>query len=145
MIDKETTFDIIGGEKIVLKRSDLEVKSVDKSMKRIASRIAYYSCLLAKAERNKAYHEVQYRRWRAKLTNKILESEPKLAEYKVTAKINAHKDFLSLKQEIATAEYIVTTVKGFVDALHRQSYQLPSIGARKRAELDATGMTTKEK
>jgi len=92
--------------------------------------------------KEKVEAEAHYRHWRAKVGEKVLVVDPKLAEWKVKQKVESDSSFLKYKTALALAEHNVTLAKSAFDALDKKANQLQSKGAMHRSELDATGMYT---
>lgn len=58
-----------------------------------------------------------YRQWRGKATLSALRAEPKLAEWKVRANVEARDHFKTFKTELAERQVSVDILRGYVDAL----------------------------
>lgn len=65
---------------------------------------------LGKIEAKLRLAEAQLRDWKAKTTNALLVSEPKLAEWKVRARLEAEPAWLQAKAEIAELEAVRVTL-----------------------------------
>lgn len=133
---------VVNGEKVKIPLTTLEIKSVDKSMRQISSKIARWGKVLAEAERERDMTNAFYRQWRAR-RGKEINAKGKLSEWKLNQQINSETIFLELKQTIADAEFNVSVLARFYEALNKQAFILPSLGAKKRSELKSMGMTTK--
>lgn len=136
---------VVEGKKIVINFEDLDIHDVDDSMRKIGSRIAYWGKVLSQAEREKSLAESYYRAWRAEAGKEILSNEKGLAEWKVNQRINSDPTFLKLKKDLASAEFNVSVLCRFYEALKAQAPLLPSKGARERDQHLYQGMTTKKK
>jgi len=110
-----------------------------KEMSRLPGQVAYYGGALAEAQALEAQVTAQYRAWRAKQIEAVLESEPKLAEWKVKAKLEALPQFMQHKEAIARTEKVVRDLWAVYEAFLRKADMLRSKGARQRAELEASG------
>lgn len=72
---------------------------------------------LGKVEHAVALHDAQYRDWRAKLSDAILADNPKLAEWKVRAKLESLPAFLAYKEAAAALAGVRVALLGFADAI----------------------------
>lgn len=122
--------------------AETEVINIDEGMRTVASRIAHWGNVYALAEEELDAADAAYRSWRAEATRELLASDGKLAEWKCKAEIEASQGFQLHKLAIARAQRAVTFLGKLIDALKEKSQNLRSIGARARAELEATGMST---
>lgn len=136
---------VVEGKKVVVPFEHLNIHDVDDSMTKISHRIAHWGRMLAKAEREKELADSYYRAWRAEAGKEILSKEKGRAEWKVNQEINSHPTFLKLKKNIATAQFNISVLLRFYDALKTQAFILPSKGARDRDQLGSYGMVTKKK
>lgn len=135
---------VVEGKKVVVPFDDLNIDNVDDSMRRISHRIAHWGRILAKAEREKRLADSYYRSWRAKAGEEILSKEKGLAEWKVNQKINSNPTFMKIKKSIHDADFNVSVLARFYEALIQQSFILPSKGAKERDQINSMGMTTKK-
>ena len=121
---------------------DLQIGALSGDMDKIAAQMGFWASVWAAAIREAEEADAHYRAWRGRMVCQILDSEAKLAEYKVNARINADPQFLKWKAAQAMASEHVVLSKGIFESLEKKSNQLQSKGAMSRSELDATGMTT---
>lgn len=134
----------VNGHEVVLDIDmDLQIGALSGDMDKVAAQMGFWGSVWAAAIREHEDADAHYRHWRARQVNAILESEPKLAEYKVNARINAMDGFLKLKSAQALASEHVAMARTMFDSLDKKSNQLQSKGAMSRSEIDATGMHTK--
>lgn len=119
------------------------IHELSADMDNVSARIAFYGEVLAAASEEKIRVDAAYRNWRAKMSSDILAKDDKLAEWKAKARIESEQAFSDYKSAIAKTEYNVTALTNLILALKEKSPNLRSKGARERAELDSTGMTTK--
>lgn len=119
------------------------IGDVSADMDRVASQIAWFGELLGAAEAERVRVDSGYRRWRAKIAKEMLKKDPKISEWKVKAEIESSNTFAEFKEAIAQAEHQYTALKELVAALKEKSPNLRSKGARQRAELDSTDMSTR--
>lgn len=123
---------------------DLGIFDLNKEQKEIAGKMAYWGAVWGSAEGEKIKTEAQYRRWRAELTTRILEKDPKLAEWKVRSLIESDDKFLMYKEAISRAEEQVITCRSLFDSYKKKANQLQSQGAFERASFNATKIRTKK-
>lgn len=123
---------------------DTSITDIDTDMAQIASLLGWYGNLVAAARERSDILDMNYRAWRGRRATSLLATEPKLAEYKVKARINGEGDFLKHKRAIAANHRTVTRLERAWAALDRKASILQSKGALYRSELRATGMTTRE-
>jgi hypothetical protein len=133
------------GEKIVVPLDILEINNIDESMSRAGYLMAYWGEILSQAEKEFSLAESHYRNWRANEGRKHETGKEKMTIAKIENLINSDPKFLQYKEALATAQYNVSVLLRFYDALKTQAYILPSKGARKREEMKALGMSTKGK
>lgn len=133
----------VNGVEVVLDSDvDLAVGDLSGDMDQVAAQMGYVANLWAEAVYEQDCADAYYRQWRAQLTEQILDKDPKLAEWKVKAKIEAHPQFMALKKALAQAESNVINLRSYFDSFSKKANQLQSKGAMSRSELDATGMST---
>lgn len=121
----------------------LEIGDVSTDMEKVAAQMAYWGAVWASAEAEKLSADAYYRQWRAEAGRSLLESDPKLAEWKVKQDIEAQPKFAKIKQGLATAMRNATLSKAIYESFKTKASMLQSKGAMLRSELDATGMSTK--
>jgi len=122
--------------------ADLAINDITEDMDSIASLLGWYGNLLGAAKQRVENLDANYRAWRGRRVESILAQDPKLAEYKVNARINADQDFLTHKRGLAAANRVVIRIDRAWSALDRKASILQSKGALMRSELRATGMHT---
>lgn len=122
--------------------AECRIVDLDADMAEVAARIAYWGAVLGSAIEERDLCDARYRAWRAKINKAALEKDPKISEWKVKATIEADKTFMQYKTASAAAEHNVVTLTYLIKALMEKSPNLRSKGARERAELDATDMST---
>lgn len=133
----------INGEAIKVDVDDvLEISDLDSDMSTVAAQMGYWASLNASAERERVQADSFYRQWRAESGKRLIEKDPKLAEWKVRQEIEAADAFKKLKNALAEAVRNTTITRGIYEALRTKASMLQSRGAMMRAELDATGMKT---
>jgi hypothetical protein len=145
VVDKFKSIDIkVDGETIRAPIfNDLTIRSIGNEMDSVAAQMGYWGVVLAAASEDFAAADAVYRNWRATTTNALLDADPKLAEWKIKAKIEADSMFLTLKNKIAKAERNVIILEKVVDAYSKKANQLQSRGANMRAEMEKTGIYTR--
>ena len=134
----------IGKEKLEIDvDEEAGIHDLSSDMDTVAARIAFFGEVLAAASAEKIRIDAHYRRWRAGVAAKSLETDPKIPEWKSKVEIESAEQFTQFKEALASAEYNVTSLTNLIIALKEKSPNLRSKGARERAELDSTNMTTK--
>jgi hypothetical protein len=134
----------IDGQSVTLDvGADLEITDLDEDMDAIAGLLGWYGNVIAAVKESAAIADANYRAWRARRTESILAKDPKLAEYKVRAKIDADPEFLKHKRHQAEVDRLLSRLFKAWHALDRKADILQSKGAVYRAELRSTGMHTK--
>lgn len=123
----------------------LMITDISADMNMVAAQMSFWANLHAEAEAEKIKVDAHYRNWRAKVGQKLLQSDAKLAEWKVRQLIDAQPKFEVLKEAIARAAFNVTNTKGIYESLRTKASMLQSKGAMMRSELDATNMSTPTK
>lgn len=133
----------VDGKPVEVNLSELTVGDISKDMDRVASIMAYWGTVWASAEQEKERTDRDYRSWRAVEARKILADDPKIAEWKAKASIEASKAFRQFKEAIATAARNVVLARTQFDSYRVKSSILQSRGAMLRSEVGATDMVTK--
>jgi len=134
----------INDEKIEVDLEELlEIVDISSDMNKIAALMGRWGALCAEAEAEKIIVDMHYRKWRANLTQEITEVEPKLAEWKIKAKIESNTDFEKMKMVIAQSIKNYSTTRYIYGSLLEKAHMLQSKGAMMRFELDSTSMNTK--
>lgn len=111
---KKYTFKVDDRE-VSVTDQDLVIKNTDVS--KSASDIAYWGEVVAALKRFLNLHLAEYRNWRAKSIDKILETDPKLAEWKTKVKIESTSGFMKYKKAIAEAQEQYDTASGIFEAM----------------------------
>lgn len=132
----------VGGVEVHFRVAELPIVDLDPAMRRVASDVAWWSAVAGAAEQEAREADAHYRAWRARAAEAILMAEPGLSEWKVKNRIDADSNFLILKTAIARAVGVTLKCRGMVDAYRERAAQLQSLGARKRAELEALRVHT---
>lgn len=122
--------------------AECEIHDVSEDMDTVSARIAFFGELLAAASSEAISIDAAYRNWRAAEALKALKVDSKVSEWKVRAEIEATETFKKYKEALAKAEYNETALKVLIKGLEEKSPNLRSKGARQRAELDSTAMST---
>jgi len=123
--------------------NELEIANVSVDQSKVAAKMAFWGELWASAEAERLQVDTFYRNWRAKQGEIALNAEPKMAEWKVKQRIESSDRFLKVKETLASAIYNATMTKSVFESFRIKANALQSKGAMLRAELEATGMTTK--
>jgi len=123
-------------------RHTLDVKGatasvdIDEDMENIAGLIGWYTQVLAAAREHSDMIEAGYRAWQAEQLLEYIQDEPRLAEWKAKAALNAEPSFLSWKTRQAVAWKLVNRLSGAVKALEVKADMLRSRGAMMRTEIN---------
>ena len=121
----------------------LEIGDVSTDMDKVAAQMAYWGAVWGAAEGEREAADAYYRAWRAQMGKELLDANDKLAEWKVKQDIEADPKFMKIKQGLSTAIRNATLCRAIYESFRTKANILQSKGAMLRAELDATGMTTK--
>jgi len=122
---------------------ELGVDDLDEGMSTVAAHMAYWGNVWASAEQELQKLDAVYRRWRAAAGQAELTRDPKQAEWKVKQNIESTDEFTKLKTGLALAQRNVTLCRAMYESFRIKANTMQSKGAMRRAELDATGMSTK--
>lgn len=133
---------VVEGEVVELDVRSMAIVDIDDDMRRVAMLMAYWGAVMGAAERERDETDAFYRRWRAQKTESVLSEEPRLAEFKVRAAVEADDNFLKLKKAHAQCVEAYTTAKSMFEACGRRSNQLQSMGAKQRTELETGRKST---
>lgn len=116
--------------------------NLSQEMDRVGALLGYWGSVLADATGELKKVDAWYRKFRAEVTNEVLAKDPKIAEWKLKARIEATDGFIQHKNALAMAEKNVRLCEAMVRAFDKKANQLQSKGAKIRTELNAQGMTT---
>lgn len=137
---------VVQGTEVVLDSgpgTDIYVsKDLSEEMDKVSSLIAWWASVKAAAIEEQERVDAMYRRWRAQTVLQLLRDEPKLAEWKIKACIEAHDDFMKFKAAVAKAAENVAAADGMMQAYLKKANILQSRGASLRAEKDRTTVRT---
>lgn len=132
----------VDGVRVNVDTSELTIDSIDQAQRTSSRMIAFWASVWGAAEAEREVADAKYRQWRAQATKALLDDDPKLAEWKVKAAIEAHADFLRLKNALAKAIDHATTARGMWEACIRRSNLAQSVGANKRETMRKLGDDT---
>jgi hypothetical protein len=138
----KTTLEVMG-EKVVVDHSTAKVGDIDLDMDQVAAYMSRVGELWAMAEEELMSADAHYRTWRASYGEAILKKDPKLAEWKVKQQVEGSPKFTAIKDRLAKAKRNATMLKSHFEAFRAKASILQSKGAMRRAELEATGMSTR--
>lgn len=133
----------VDGKPVDVTLDGLLVGDISRDMDRVASVMAYWATVWAAAEQEKIKSDSAYRAWRATFARRILDGDPKLAEWKVKAAIEASPKFNAFKHALATATRNVVLSRGQFESYRVKASVLQSRGAMLRAEGERTDQVTK--
>jgi len=132
---QETTLDV---------ESDTSINDLTEDMDVIAPTIAWYGRVLAAARRAAERTDDEAKIWKAKFNDNLLSTDGKVAEWKAKAQMESHPQFARLREDCRAAWELVNRLDTALQALLIKADMLRSRGAWERAEMSATGMTTRE-
>jgi hypothetical protein len=108
----------VGGNDIVIPQALFHIgEDLAAEAKVIPDKLIWLGELLGTAEEQKIMVDAEYRSFRAAETERILAADPKLAEWKVKARIESTERFGKFKTGIAVAEKNLAALRGAVQAL----------------------------
>lgn len=116
---------------------DLEIRDIDKAQRHSARMMAFWASVAGAAQKEHAEADAYYRQWRARLKLEVLESDPKLADHKINARIEASDEFYALKSAVAKALDNKETADKMYGAWEKRVNAAQSLGARERGEAAA--------
>jgi len=133
----------VNGEKLAMDLNEtLEIGDISEDMKKVAAQMGFWGSVWAAAEGEMERCDAFYRKWRAETTKKLMAANDKMAEWKLKQEVEADPKFIQYKEAIAKSITNATLARSVFEAFKIKSNVLQSKGARERAELDSTGMTT---
>ena len=134
---------VVNGKEVKFKREELQIGyDLSEQQDKVAAQMAYWGEVWAASEAEELEIDAAYRHWRAKLKEELIAKNPKLSDPKIMAKIEATDTFVKFKKAIAQAKQNSITCKTRMQAFEKKANLLQSRGAQRRAEYEATGMTT---
>lgn len=122
---------------------ELTIGDISSDMDKAAAQIAFWGKMWGEAERQRIITDAAYRHWGASGRKRVLAADPKMPEWKAKDLIEADANFVKHKAVMAQSMMDATVLRSIVDAFRAKASMLQSKGAMMRAELDATGMTTR--
>ena len=131
------------GESVTLDRAQLVIGDIDQEMDSVAAQMSYFGELWAQAEQEDIAADAHYRAWRAAKGEELLQANEKLAEWKVAQAIESSPKFATIKDRLALGRRNVIALRAHYEAFRTKASILQSKGAMKRAEFEATGMSTR--
>lgn len=134
---------VVDGVKVPIRTSDFAITDIDQAQRTSTEMIAFWASVAGSAEKEAEQADALYRQWRANATNKVLDKDPKTSEWRVKAVVEAHPDFLKLKNALAQAADNLATAKGLMEAAIRRANLAQSVGAnvREATRKLGTGVT----
>lgn len=133
---------VMGVQVVLDTRAALSIGDINEDMTRVSAEVGFWITVAASAREEAIQADSFYRQWRARKVKELLRLDPKMAEWKVKAEVEADPKFLELKNAIAKAEAQDVLAAGIVDAFDGKRASLQSRGAMMREGLAATGVTT---
>lgn len=118
--------DIDGREvKVHLSLLDLRIgPDLEAEMTEVPSLMGLVGELLSDVTDGYQRADAEYRRWRGEQVGSILQGDPKLAEWKVKADVDASPRFLEIKHEIAAMEGDLEFLRWFMEAARVKAQQI---------------------
>jgi hypothetical protein len=140
-------FDVkLEGQSFTINTKEIcQITDVGGDMTKVSAQIAFYGKLVGAAEKTRDRLDAAYRSWKSNRMVETMAQDPKLAEWKVKAIVEAKPEFAEFKAKHAEASSWVTSLYWLCRALSHKAEILRSLGATQRSEADATGMTTRTK
>lgn len=119
---------------------DLEISGdLDTEASEVAGRIGLVGELLADVTAAFETADAEYRNWRGRKAGAVLESDPKMAEWKVKADIDADAEFTTRKAELANYEGDLEFLRAYYDALKIKSQMVSARVSLVRGQLGSEG------
>ena len=135
---------VVDGENVLVDlEAELEIVDISTEMSQVSAKMSWWGNVWGAAEEEAARVDAHYRHWRAQMGKRIMDADPKTAEWKVKQEIEADAAFIKFKEAHAKALGNVTRVRGVFEAFKAKSNQLQSKGAREREEFGAKSMFTR--
>lgn len=122
--------------------ADTEISDLTEDMAEMASKIAWYGRVLASCRQSADVAEDGFRAWKATTIEAILADDPKKAEWKCKAALEAHPGWARHKGLIANTWREVNEVEAALNGLRAKADMLRSLGAAARSEMDTIGLST---
>lgn len=135
--DFHTASLVVDGSPVSSPDSELEIGDISADMTMVPAQVAYWGAVWAAAEEEKMLADAAYRQWRANLSNKILERDPRLAEWKVKSLVESDEKFVSLKAALAKAENNV-----FLARTRHESFKVKAATLQSRGAIDRAGLSS---
>lgn len=120
-------------------QAELTITHVDKELRVVPAQMNRWAAVWAAAEAEYAQIDAQYRAWRGSMVEAILSGDPKRAEWKVRAEIEADPQFMKFKNALALALRNKTRSHAIFQSFETKARLLQTKGANARAELSKTG------
>lgn len=119
--------------------TDQELAIRDTDVSKSASDIAYWGEVVAALKKLLNLLLAEYRNWRAKAVVKILETDPKLAEWKCKANIESTSGFMKYKKATAEAQEQYDRASGIFEAMVTKASSKQSLLKVRGAQAPYTG------
>jgi len=128
---------------------DIRTEDLTAEFAEQASLLAYVSTLAAEAEAEWGYIKRELEETQARIyadTRQDMLSVPgdKVTEAKINAAVVRTRGYIEATEAEIDAKMQYRILRGLVDAMSQRGSMLQSLGAQLRAELDQTGMVTRE-
>lgn len=131
-----TTFHV-NGEELCFDFSDLEIIDMEDLRSKSAASIAYWSAVVADAERDLEYAEAEYDSWHGKAMSLALKASAAAAtsEWKIKAAIAAQPDALHKAKEVADVRNNVARAKAVLIGFQKQHDLLKAMTVSSGSDL----------
>ena len=133
----------VGGRDVIV---ELDTKSLEPSADldsdagSVASQVGLVGEILAVTTERLESADAKYRQWRATKAGTILHSDPKLAEWKVKAKVEADPGFMTHKNAIASLTGDLEFLRVYLSGLKTKASMIRGRIELTRSEWDGTSL-----
>lgn len=116
---------------------------IGQDLSNVSAQIGYWGAQAAAAQSVVDKLESDYTVWKATTSEKILQADPKLSEWKATTLRESLPEYKQLKDAIADAQKNANVMWAIYNGFRAKVSALQSRGAMMREELSAMGQTVK--
>ena len=121
----------------------LMITDLNQDMKKVAVQIGYYGSQAAGANALVARLDAEFTGWKANTKQEVLAADPKLAEWKTKAIVEARPEYQTFSEKISQAKQNAESLWSVYNGFRAKAPVLQSSGAIMREEMGATGLNTK--
>lgn len=134
---------LVLGQKVEVNTEDgLPIVDISTDLDRVAAQMGWWASVWAAAERQEISTDAEYRNWKSRAIIEALDANPKDAEWKIKAVVEARPEFVAFQSNKALARDAAVLSKAFFDAFAKKANALQSRGASEREQLERQGLTT---